>query len=114
MVGLDNRAMEIPTVVHVAPDGGLSVGELAERQATTDPTGIAREFKRRVGDTTPIYAGGATFTPEGLTAHVLRWVVEQTVERVGERPAQVTLDFIQRPGPPSTSKSWWPQPNSQD
>ena len=91
MVGLGNRAMEIPTVVHVAPDGGLSVGELAERQATTDPTGIAREFKRRVGDTTPIYAGGATFTPEGLTAHVLRWVVEQTVERVGERPAQVTL-----------------------
>ena len=65
--------------------------ELAERQATTDPTGIAREFKRRVGDTTPIYAGGATFTPEGLTAHVLRWVVEQAVERMGERPAQVTL-----------------------
>jgi len=91
MVGLGNRAMEIPTVVHVAPDGALSVGELAERQATTDPTGIAREFKRRVGDTTPIYAGGATFTPEGLTAHVLRWVVEQTVERMGERPAQVTL-----------------------
>ena len=33
MVGLGNRAMQIPSVVHIGTDGSTLVGELAERQA---------------------------------------------------------------------------------
>jgi len=91
MVGLGNRALQIPTVIYIRADGTLLVGEQAEREATTDPTRVVREFKRRIGDDVPIVVGGQPYSAELMMAQVLRWVVEQTTERRGEPPTQVTL-----------------------
>ena len=92
MVGLGNRALQIPSVVFVRDDGSMLVGEQAEREATTDPTRVVREFKRRVGDDIPIVVAGQPYSPELMMAQVLRWVVDQTSERRGEAPSQVTPD----------------------
>src|SRR6478609_9826928 len=91
MVGLGNRALQIPSVVFVRDDGSMLVGEQAEREATTDPTRVVREFKRRVGDDIPIVVAGKPYSPELMMARVLRWVVDQTSERRGEAPTQVSL-----------------------
>ena len=91
MVGLGNRAMQIPSVLFVGADGEVLVGEPAERRARNDPTRIVREFKRRMGDSVAIYLGGKPFPIEQLTARLLRWVIDQTTERMGEAPTRLTL-----------------------
>jgi len=91
VVGLGNRAMQIPSVLHIGADGTVALGEQAERQAIDDPSRVVREFKRRMGDRVPIYVAGRPFPAAVLMARLLRWVVEQTGERMGGPPTRVTL-----------------------
>ncbi|MEU8613721.1 Hsp70 family protein, partial [Actinoplanes sp. NPDC048791] len=58
VVRLGGRRAEIPSLVFVRPDGGLLIGEAAERRGQAEPARLAREFKRRIGDPEPILAGG--------------------------------------------------------
>jgi molecular chaperone DnaK len=74
-VTLGTRSVSVPSVVHLAGDQVI-VGEPAARRATTEPAGVVREFKRRVGDPTPILVGGAPIAAELLMARTLAWVVE--------------------------------------
>jgi len=91
MLGLGNRAMQVPSVVYLQPDGILLFGEVAERRGAADPTRIAREFKRRIGDPVPIMLAGTPYSAELLTSRLLRWVLDQATERFGGPPASVTL-----------------------
>ncbi len=59
MIGLGNRAMQIPSVLFMKPDGQFLVGEAAERRAAAEPDRVAREFKRRLGDQVPILVAGS-------------------------------------------------------
>lgn len=80
---LGNRGAAIPTVISLAGDGSVLVGEAAERRALTNSNRVAREFKRRIGDDTPMLVGGVPMLPEELAAKVVAWVVERTAEREG-------------------------------
>ncbi|NMH94932.1 Hsp70 family protein, partial [Pseudonocardia bannensis] len=53
MVNLGDRSTYVSSVLFIAEDGSVVVGEAAERRALTDPDRVVREFKRRVGDPTP-------------------------------------------------------------
>ena len=77
VIGLGNRALQIPSVLFLKPEGEFLVGEAAERRGLTEPDRLAREFKRRIGDHVPIMVAGAPFSPQALTAHLLRWVVDR-------------------------------------
>ncbi len=88
---LGARSATIPSVVVVREHGEVLVGEAAERRALSEPARSAREFKRRLGDPTPIFLGGVPYGAESLTAHLLRAVVEQVAERQGRRPARIAL-----------------------
>ena len=90
---LGTRAPVVPTLVFVRPGGEVLVGEAAERRAMGEPGGVAREFKRRVGDSEPIVLADAPHSPEDLMARVLRWVVGQVTEREGGPPAGVTVSY---------------------
>jgi len=57
VVSLSYRATAIPTVVVLADDGTFVVGDPAERRGAGTPERLAREFKRRVGDPTPLLLG---------------------------------------------------------
>jgi actin-like ATPase involved in cell morphogenesis len=56
VVELGDRGAEIPSVVLLREDGGFSVGEAAERRGVVASDRLAREFKRRIGDPTPVPA----------------------------------------------------------
>ncbi|HEV2929189.1 MAG TPA: Hsp70 family protein, partial [Propionibacteriaceae bacterium] len=99
VIGLGNRALQIPSVLFLKPDGEFLVGEAAERRGLTEPDRLAREFKRRIGDHVPIMVAGAPFSPQALTSHLLRWVVGAATERMGERPAEVILTHPANWGP---------------
>jgi actin-like ATPase involved in cell morphogenesis len=89
-VPLGHRAVSIPSVLYIR-DNEFIVGEAAGRRAATEPGRVAREFKRRLGDPTPVLVGGAPLAPELLMARLLRWVVEQVSESEGEPPASITV-----------------------
>lgn len=91
VVTLGNRTVSIPSVVFATADGTVLVGDAAERRGLAEPERLAREFKRRVGDPTPIILGGAPWAAEALMGKVLRWVVDRVTELEGSPPAAVAL-----------------------
>ena len=99
VIGLGNRALQIPSVVFLKPDGEFLIGEAAERRGLSEPDRLAREFKRRIGDHVPIMVAGAPFSPQALTSHLLRWVVGTATERMGEPPDEVILTHPANWGP---------------
>jgi actin-like ATPase involved in cell morphogenesis len=83
-VQLGHTTSVVPSVAFLGTDGELLVGEAAERRALGDPAGIAREFKRRMGDPVPIVLRSTEFSAEELTARLLQWIVERVVELEGQ------------------------------
>jgi actin-like ATPase involved in cell morphogenesis len=99
IVALGNRAAAVPTVVLVRADGEVLIGEAAERRAVSEPLRTAREFKRRLGDPTPIMLAGTPYGAEALYARMLRGVVYQVVEERGERPEAIVVAHPATYGP---------------
>jgi molecular chaperone DnaK len=90
-VPLGERADSVPSSLFLREDGVMLVGEAANRRGTTDPSRVAREFKRRLGDRAPILLGESEMSAQQLTGYLIRWVVDKVAEREGEPPAHVTL-----------------------
>jgi molecular chaperone DnaK (HSP70) len=88
---LGSRAAPVPSIVSIRKDGQVLVGEPAERRAFTDPVRTAREFKRRMGDPTPIVLGGTPFPAEALQARLLSAIVAQVTATEGDPPATIAL-----------------------
>jgi len=91
IVTLGSRTAAVPTVVLLRSDETFLTGEPANRRGVTEPHRLAREFKRRLGDTTPILLGGAPYSAEALMGKVLRWVVEEVSRREGQPPATICV-----------------------
>lgn len=92
MLGLGNRALQIPSVLYLQENGQFLVGEAAERHARADPLRVAREFKRRLGSPDePLIVGGVEVSAEKLSAELLRHVVAVATERRREPPARTVL-----------------------
>jgi actin-like ATPase involved in cell morphogenesis len=83
VVTLGSRGATVPSVVFVGPDGSMVVGEAAERRALTDPDRVVREFKRRIGDPTPLMVANRPWAPQDLSSRLVRWVVDRVAEREG-------------------------------
>ncbi|MGI5191083.1 Hsp70 family protein [Promicromonospora sp. CA-289599] len=88
---LGSRAAVIPSVVLLRDDDTFLTGETADRRALTEPQRVAREFKRRLGDPTPLLLGGAPYSAEGLTARLLRFVVDEVAAREGGEASAVCI-----------------------
>jgi hypothetical protein len=91
MVGLGNRAMQVPSTVFVTADGAVLVGEAAERAAVADPGRARREIKRRIGDDVPVLIGGSPYSVGHLAGRVIAWAVDRCRERYGEPPTDLVL-----------------------
>ncbi len=99
VVGLGPIADSIPTVLYLGDDGTMVAGDAANRRALLDPSGAAREFKRRIGDPTPIILRGAPFSAEALIARMLEHVVDRVVDRQREKPRRVAIGHPANWGP---------------
>src|SRR5687767_4772077 len=91
IVTLGNRAPSVPSVVLLRSDGDLLTGEAASRRAAAEPDRVAREFKRRLGDPTPLILGSTPYSAEALMARLLRWIVDAVTEREGEAPRAIGM-----------------------
>lgn len=91
-IDLGTRKSAVPTVVYLGEDGAV-VGEPAERRAIDAPERVVREFKRRIGDETPLIVGDLAVAPEDLFALVAQWVVERAEAQEGEPPTAVALSY---------------------
>src|SRR3954468_18150044 len=99
MLGLGNRALQVPTVLFFKPDGEVLVGEAAEARGVLEPGRLAREFKRRVGDPVPMLVAGSPQSPQALLARMLSWVVASATTSQGGPPEQVTVTHPANWGP---------------
>ena len=88
---LGSRSPAVPSVLFLAGDGSLVVGEGAERRALTDPDRVVREFKPRIGDEIPLLVGGVPWQAHDLAAVLVHWVWQRVTEREGEPPEGVAL-----------------------
>lgn len=91
VASLGSKAAVIPSVVLLRDNETVLTGEAASRRGLSEPQRVAREFKRRFGDTTPILLGGAPHSPEALTAKLLRAVIDDVAEREGEQPSRICV-----------------------
>lgn len=99
MFTLGNRSVVSPAVVYAREDGTLVTGDAAGRRAISRPDRVGREFKRRLGDPTPVILGGATYAVTALLGTLLRDVVERVVETEGGPPDRVVLTHPANWGP---------------
>lgn len=99
---LGSRAAAVPSVVLLRPDETVLTGEAASRRALTEPQRVAREFKRRLGDTTPILLGGVPYSAESLMARLLRAVVDDVAAREGGMPRTIVVSHPANWGPYKT------------
>ena len=72
MFTLGDRTVVTPAVVYAREDGTIVTGEAANRRAVSNPDRVGREFKRRLGDPTPVMLGGAPYAVTALLAALLR------------------------------------------
>ncbi|MCX6462885.1 MAG: Hsp70 family protein, partial [Pseudonocardiales bacterium] len=99
VIDLGDRSSAIPSVLYTGADGTVLVGDAAERRAITDPARVVREFKRRIGDPTPLVVAGVPWSPQELSARVVRWVVDRVREREGGPAARIAVTLPASWGP---------------
>ncbi|OLF17644.1 Hsp70 family protein [Actinophytocola xanthii] len=80
----------VPSVVRRAPDGTLLTGTAALETAS-NPAHVARGFKRRLGDPTPIVLDGAPYSVSMLMSAQLRDVLAAVTTWAGAPPASIVL-----------------------
>ncbi|WP_203817295.1 Hsp70 family protein, partial [Paractinoplanes ferrugineus] len=98
-VRLGGREPEIPSVVFLRPDGEVLVGDAARRRGESEPTRLAREFKRRLGDPVPILLGGTPMSAHALTARLLKHVTAAVAATQGGPPSRIVLTHPANWGP---------------
>jgi molecular chaperone DnaK len=99
LVPLGARGSAVPSVLFLDAAGTTIVGEAAGRRALTDPGRVVREFKRRLGDETPVVVGGETHHAHDLAARLVRWVVDRVTEREGGPPDIIAITHPAKWGP---------------
>src|SRR3954454_3015301 len=91
MFTLGDRTVVTPAVVYARDDGTLVTGEAANRRAVSSPDRVGREFKRRLGDPTPVMLGGTGHSVTELLGALLRDVLRQVTQTEGASPGKVVL-----------------------
>jgi cell division ATPase FtsA len=99
MCTLGSASPVMPSVVLLRADGEVLEGEVAVRRGLAEPTRVAREFKRRLGDPAPLVLGGTPYGAEALMGHLLRNVLATVTAREGAAPDRVVLTHPANFGP---------------
>jgi len=83
----------LPSVVGLAQDGSLLVGEEARNQYILHPERTVRSIKRLMGSDRKVSLGGRDYKPQDVSAMILRRLKEIAEERLGApvRKAVITV-----------------------
>ncbi|MEF8703804.1 MAG: Hsp70 family protein [Candidatus Accumulibacter sp. UW26] len=81
----------LPSVVGVADDGNLLVGEAARNQYALHPERSVRSIKRRMGEYTPVQMAGKDYSPQEISAMILRRLRDIAEAHVGARIGKAVI-----------------------
>ncbi len=74
-----------PSVVGLSPTGELLVGERAKAQQIANPSNTVIEVKRLMGSSERIHIGGKLYSPQEISAFILRYLKGFAEDYLGER-----------------------------
>jgi molecular chaperone DnaK len=74
-----------PSVVAVSKTGEWLVGQVAKRQAVTNPDNTVASIKRKMGTTDKVKLGDSEYSPQEISAKVLQKMKADAEEYLGEK-----------------------------
>ncbi len=80
-----------PSYVAFTRDGQVLVGEPARRQAVTNPEGTITGIKRKMGTDYKVKVFGKEYTPEEISAHILRKIKQDAEAFLGEKVEKAVI-----------------------
>ena len=102
------KAPHHPSVVGFTKTGERLVGQVAKRQAITNPENTISSIKRKMGTAEKVHAGGKDYTPEEISAMILSKLkadAELIWASLHRRPSS--------PSPPTSTTASVRQPRTQ-
>ncbi|MBQ2952239.1 MAG: Hsp70 family protein, partial [Clostridia bacterium] len=80
-----------PSIVGFTKDGERLVGQIAKRQAVTNPARTVISIKREMGTNYKVDIDGKTYTPQDISAMVLAKMKETAEAYLGETVTQAVI-----------------------
>ncbi len=87
----ENGTAILPSAVGVGREGELLIGEPARNQAVLAPDRTVLSVKRRMGEETKIPLGEEAYTPQEISAMVLRKLRERAERALGQRVTKAVI-----------------------
>ena len=84
-------ARTTPSVVGFTKTGERLVGQVAKRQAITNPENTISSIKRRMGTAEKVHAGGKDYTPEEISAMILSKLKADAEAYLGEPVTEAVI-----------------------
>ncbi len=81
----------LPSCVGFTAQGELVVGETARNQSALYPERTVRSIKRKMGNEESVQVAGKSFTPQEISALILRELVDWAERSLGERPEKAVI-----------------------
>jgi molecular chaperone DnaK len=83
IIALDGHPT-LPSVVSVLPNGKIAVGKIAKNNQLKNPQDTIVEVKRKMGENVKIKLGQKEFSPQEISAMILKKIKELVEEQLGE------------------------------
>src|SRR5487761_1270607 len=80
-----------PSVVGFAKSGEVLVGEVAKRQAITNPDRTIRSVKRQIGTSWTVDIDGKAYTPQEISARILQKMKRDAEAFLGDTVTQAVI-----------------------
>ena len=84
-------ARTTPSVVGFTKTGERLVGQVAKRQAITNPENTISSIKRKMGTAEKVHAGGKDYTPEEISAMILSKLKADAEAYLGEKVTEAVI-----------------------
>lgn len=91
VIPVSNGVKILPSMVGIADDGALLVGESALNQYVLHPERTVRSIKRKMGEATRVNMGGKDYSPQEISAMILRRLKHIAEDYLGQTVGKAVI-----------------------